>query len=246
MKKLVVILLMTTTIFASAHTEKHINWGYTGHNTPEKWGSLSQEYRECGVGLNQSPINITHSLHAGLNPLNPSYNTKTKEIFDNGHTVQLTMKPGGYIEIDSIKFELKQIHFHSPSENHIEGKEYPMEAHFVNLDNNGQIAVLAIMFEYGQENKTLSKFWNIMPKEEGGGFTIELDNIASGLLPKDKHYYRFNGSLTTPPCTEGVRWFVFKETQSISKEQVKHFHDEIMHGDNNRPIQPIDARVIVD
>jgi len=225
--------------------KEDIHWGYTGHNSPDQWGNLSEKYRECSAGLNQSPVNITHSIHGNLPPLSPSYTSDSNYIVDNGHTVQVNMADGGTVEIDGILFELKQFHFHAPSENHIEGKAFPLEGHFVNLDKDGKIAVLAIMFEEGEENKELAKFWNNMPTKAGEIRTLKLPQIANALLPKNKHYYRFSGSLTTPPCTEGVRWFVFKETLSISKEQVAKFH-EIIRGDNNRPIQPLDARIIVD
>lgn len=248
MKKLTSALLATTfLLLANDAQSKHdaIHWGYTGHNTPQKWAELSKEYRECGVGLNQSPINIIHSLHAHLPPLNPNYTSDSNYIADNGHTVQVNMEKGSSIELDGILFELKQFHFHSPSENHIDNKIFPLEGHFVNLDKDGNIAVLAVMFEEGETNKALAKFWEMMPTKAGEIKTLKLHQIANALLPKDKHYYRFNGSLTTPPCTEGVRWFVFKEHLSISKEQIEKFH-QIMHGDNNRPVQPLDARIIVD
>jgi len=239
------LMLLSGTATATETKTSDIHWGYTGHNTPDKWGSLSEKYRECGTGLNQSPVNITHSIHGNLPPLSPSYTSDSNYIVDNGHTVQVNMADGGTVEIDGILFELKQFHFHAPSENHIEGKAFPLEGHFVNLDKDGKIAVLAIMFEEGEENKELAKFWNNMPTKAGEIRTLKLPQIANALLPKNKHYYRFSGSLTTPPCTEGVRWFVFKETLSISKEQVAKFH-EIIRGDNNRPIQPLDARIIVD
>lgn len=248
MKKVTSLLIASTMMLLAnnnTHTSENAHWGYTGHNTPDKWGSLSEKYRECGAGLNQSPINITHSLHANLPPLFPSYKSGSIDIFDNGHTVQVNMATGSNLVIDDITFELKQFHFHAPSENRIDGKAYPLEGHFVNVDKDGNIAVIGIMFEEGEENKALAKFWDKLPAKEGEVHKLELSNIANELLPKDKHYYRFNGSLTTPPCTEGVRWFVFKEPLSISKEQVAAFH-EIMHGDNNRPIQPIDARIIIE
>ena len=248
MKKFSSMILASTILLLandSATKKEEIHWGYTGHTSPDKWASLSEKYRECGTGLNQSPINITHSIHGNLPPLAPSYESSSNYIVDNGHTVQVNMAAGSTVVIDDIVFELKQFHFHAPSENHIEGKEFPLEGHFVNLDKDGNIAVLAVMFEEGEENKELAKFWNTMPTEAGEIQKLELAKIANALLPKDKHYYRFNGSLTTPPCTEGVRWFVFKETLTISKEQVAKFHD-IMKGDNNRPIQPLDARIIVD
>ncbi|HIQ47448.1 MAG TPA: carbonic anhydrase family protein [Sulfurovum sp.] len=248
MQKITSILLASTMmLLANTDAQKHkeIHWGYTGHTTPEKWAELSEDFRECSTGLNQSPINITHSLHAKLPPLAPSYESDSNYIVDNGHTVQVNMAEGSYFEIDGIRFDLKQFHFHAPSENHIEGKEFPLEGHFVHLDKDGNIAVIAVMFEEGEENKALAKFWNTMPTKAGDIKDLKLSKIANELLPKDKHYYRFNGSLTTPPCTEGVRWFVFKESVTISKAQVAKFH-EVVHGDNNRPVQPLDARIIVD
>ncbi len=243
MQKIASILLASTMMLLAKNEEIH--WGYTGHTTPDKWASLSEKYRECSTGLNQSPINITHSLHAKLPPLDLSYESDSNYIVDNGHTVQVNMSKGSFFVIDDITFELKQFHFHAPSENHIDGKEFPLEGHFVHLDKDGNIAVISIMFKEGKENKDLAKFWDDMPIKVGEIKTLKLSKIAKALLPKDKHYYRFNGSLTTPPCTEGVRWFVFKETLSISNAQIAKFH-EIMHGDNNRPIQPLDARIIVD
>lgn len=248
MQKMTYILL-TSTVMLLANTDiaknEEIHWEYTGHTTPEKWASLSEKYRECGTGLNQSPIDIIHSMHAKLPPLAPSYESASNLIIDNGHTVQVNMTKGSFFVIDNIRFELKQFHFHAPSENHIDGKEFPLEGHFVHLDKDGNIAVIAVMFEGGKENKALAKFWNTMPTKAGENKPLKLLKIAKALLPKDKHYYRFNGSLTTPPCTEGVRWFVFKESLPISKAQVAKFH-EVVHSNNNRPIQPLDARIIVD
>lgn len=248
MQKITSILLASTMMLLANNAEpknEDIHWGYTGHNSPDQWGKLSEKYRECGTGLNQSPINITHSIHSFLPPLSPSYGSDSNYIVDNGHTVQVNMAKGSTVVIDDITFELKQFHFHAPSENHIEGKAFPLEGHFVNLDKDGNIAVLAVMFEEGEENKELAKFWDTMPTKAGEIHELKLSKIANALLPIDKHYYRFNGSLTTPPCTEGVRWFVFKDTLTISKEQVAKFM-KIMHGVNNRPIQPLDARIIVD
>ena len=243
----VATLALSSTQLTANEVETHAgHWGYTGHNTPEKWGALSEKFRECGVGLNQSPINITHSLHANLPPLSPDYSHSSKSIVDNGHTIQVNMEAGDTLTVDGITFELKQFHFHSPSENHIDGKAYPLEAHFVHLDKDGNIAVIAVMFEEGAQNKELEKVWKDMPQKDGESKTLKLANIAKAILPEDKHYYRFNGSLTTPPCTEGVRWFVLKQPMTISKEQIKKFHDDTMHHNNNRPIQPLDARMIVE
>jgi len=248
MKKITLALLASSIAIMTgcATDEPHqSHWGYTGHNTPDKWGQMSEKYRECGVGVNQSPINITHSLHAHLPPLKPSYVSSSKSIVDNGHTVQVNIASGSTFKVDGKVFELKQFHFHSPSENHINGQSFPLEAHFVNLDKEGNIAVIALMFKEGKTNATLEKIWNQMPSKAGEENSLKLPEIANALLPKNKHYYRFNGSLTTPPCTEGVRWFVLKSTQTVSKEQVEKFH-HLMHHNNNRPIQPLDARVVID
>lgn len=242
-----VLLAITSTCALANETKSHAeHWEYTGRNTPEKWGMLSEKFKECGTGLNQSPINITHSLQAHLPPLDPNYTKGSKNIVDNGHTIQVNMEPGNTLTVDGITFELKQFHFHSPSENHIDEKSYPLEVHFVHLDKEENIAVIAVMFEEGAENEALAKIWKDMPQKNGESKILKLANIAKDLSPKDKHYYRFNGSLTTPPCTEGVRWFVLKQPLTVSKEQIKKFHDDTMHHNNNRPIQPLDARMIIE
>ncbi len=220
------------------------HWGYSGHDGPESWGKLSPKYGMCGMGKNQSPINIRTSLDADLAALSPVYKSDSKEILNNGHTIQVNVETGSTLIVDGILFELNQFHFHTPSENHIDGKSFPLEAHFVHLDKEGDIAVVAVMFEEGKENRALSKVWEKMPKGVNEKHALKLSGISEALLPKDKDYYRFNGSLTTPPCSEGVRWLVLKTPVSISKAQVETFL-HAMHHPNNRPIQRTNARVIV-
>ncbi len=219
------------------------HWGYKGEGKPSKWGALSSEYKECGIGLNQSPIDLTNALSTNLPPLVLNYQGESKDIIDNGHTIEVEMASGNSLKMDGKEFELKQFHFHSPSENHIDGKSYPLEAHFVNVDKDGEIAVVALMFQEGAKNSVLENIWQKMPSKEGEKNSLELKNIANALLPNDKSYYRFNGSLTTPPCSEGVRWYVLKTPVTASKEQIAKFHN-VMGVDNNRPIQPINARII--
>ena len=145
--------------------------------------------------------------------------------------------------VDGKKFELKQFHFHTPSENTINGKHFPMEAHLVHLNKNGEIAVIGIMFKIGKENKALKKFQNKISNKLNHKNKITSYLNPEELLPKTKDYYRFNGSLTTPPCSEGVRWFVFKDAVEMSKEQLKLFSN--IMGKNNRPTQPINARKVL-
>ena len=249
MKKSITILLSAVTTMAllsstAVASEGKSAWGYTGHNSPESWGTLSPKYHTCSEGENQSPINVTTSLDADLEALKLSYTKGSKEIVNNGHTIQVNMEAGDNMIVDGITFDLKQFHFHTPSENHIEGKSFPLEAHFVHLDKEGNIAVLALMFEEGKENAELAKVWAKMPKEGGTQSELKLATIASALLPDNKEYYRFNGSLTTPPCSEGVRWLLLKTPVSISKAQEEAYLNTIQNP-NNRPIQETNPTLIV-
>ena len=234
------LAILSTLSFAN----EAVHWGYTGHGSPDSWGEISPKYHTCSDGRNQSPVNVVSSLDADLEAIKIDYSKPSKDVVNNGHTVQVNMQSGNTIVVDGISFELKQFHFHTPSENHIDGKSFPLEAHFVHLDKDGNIAVLALMFEEGKENSELAKIWEKMPKEANGKNELELKNIASALLPENKDYYRFNGSLTTPPCSEGVRWLVLKTPVTVSKEQVEKFL-HTMHHPNNRPIQPTNARLII-
>ena len=166
------------------------------------------------------------------------------KILNNGHTIQVNYNPGSTIKVNGNEFELKQFHFHSPSENTIEGRSYPMEAHYVHADKDGNLAVIAVLFETGEKNAELEKAWAHMPENAGEKGVLSKSVDANNLLPHDHGYYRFNGSLTTPPCSEGVWWLVMKYSQSVSKEQIAKFANT-MHHPNNRPVQPANARVIL-
>ncbi|WP_457745141.1 carbonic anhydrase [Sulfurimonas sp.] len=238
-------LLLSSSLFASVH---YAHWGYTGVDDPAHWGDLNPKYAECKLGGSQSPINITKDITVttqGLAPIDFHYTTSASEIINNGHSVQVNVKPGSYIKIDGKVFELKQFHFHTPSENHIDGKSFPLEAHFVHQAKDGSLAVVAVMFEDGKENPVINKIWNKMPKKVGEKVKSSLSvAMINELLPKKKTYYRFDGSLTTPPCSEGVRWFVLKNYSTVSKKEVTEFLHKLHHP-NNRPIQPIDARKVL-
>ncbi len=224
------------------------HWGYTGHGNPAEWGELSEKYFMCKEGKNQSPINIVVSdlKHTNLEDIAFSYTSKSNSLINNGHTVQVNIDPASAIMIDGKSFELKQFHFHTPSENEIDGKHFPLEAHFVHLDKEGNIAVVALMFQEGAKNEALEKIWSKLPLKADEKIALTLDaNAINALLPQQKAYYRFDGSLTTPPCSEGVRWFVLKQPVTVSKEQVETFL-HTLHHPNNRPVQPINARKVLD
>ena len=156
----------------------------------------------------------------------------------------MNYETGSIFKVNGKSFALKQFHFHAPSENLIDGKSYPFEAHLVHVSDAGEIAVVTVMYTEGAANKALAAFWQQMPAKAGGKEKLSNTFNASELMPAKQDYFRFNGSLTTPPCTEGVRWFVFKEPQTIAKEQVEAFA-KIMGGDNNRPVQPVNARPVL-
>lgn len=234
------LLASMTSAFASGGQ----HWGYTGQTGPQHWGALKSEYALCGSGKNQSPVNLEAMVNADLPKIDFDYTTSAKDILNNGHTVQVNYKGGSSIEVDGTRFELKQFHFHAPSENMIDGKSFPMEGHLVHADAKGNLAVVAVMFEQGPANAAISKLWKQMPEHEGGDHMLAARVDVSDILPKNRDYYRFNGSLTTPPCTEGVRWLVMKQPVSLSAEQISAFK-HVMHHDNNRPVQPMGARTVL-
>ena len=151
--------------------------------------------------------------------------------------------PGSSTTVDGHSFELKQIHFHSPSENHINGESYPLEAHLVHADEGGNLAVIAVMFVEGEANEALAQAWEHMPENAGDVHSLPSSIAAEGMLPSSRDYYLFNGSLTTPPCSEGVRWIVMTESVTASTGQIESFSD-VIHHPNNRPVQPTNARPV--
>jgi len=220
------------------------HWGYSGEGGPGHWGDLKPEFVACKTGVNQSPVDLKNFIEADLPQLQlQNYPPKATEIVNNGHTIQINVAPGSMLQVDGHAFELKQFHFHAPSENLIEGKSFPLEAHFVHKNEQGQLAVIAVLYASGQDNPVLGEAWKQMPAEKDKKIAWSAE-LGGGLLPASTAYYRFNGSLTTPPCSEGVRWLVLTEPVTVSAGQV-HAFEKIMGEPNNRPVQPINARLIL-
>lgn len=244
MKKTLVamsLLLASSTSFAAEHA---VHWDYSGDKGPENWASLTPEFGAC-TGKNQTPVNLTGFIKADLKPLKFNYKVGGSQILNNGHTVQVVYDAGSSMVIDGVEYALKQFHFHAPSENEIKGQSYPLEGHFVHADKDGNLAVVAVMFKEGKENPALSKLWAHLPMNAGEKIALSPAHNALDLFPQNHAYYRFNGSLTTPPCSEGVRWFVMKKPVFASKAQIEAFTKAMGHP-NNRPLQPINARVILE
>ena len=241
MRKIVSILgtivLLSTVLIASEvkqHKQKH--WDYS-HNGPAHWDEFS---KTCGTGHAQSPINIVPGKSVSMNHqydlhLNEDIHT-TAKVIDNGHSIKVTPKTGGKLELNGEVFNLLQFHFHGKSENRIDGKQFAMEMHLVHQNAKGELAVVGVMVEEGAHNKYLE---GIVDHLDGGDLNIATNDI----LPKDKtHYYHFMGSLTTPPCSENVSWYIMKDTISLDAKQLAAFRSH--HRDNFRPIQATNARPI--
>lgn len=220
------------------------HWGYSGQEGPDHWSGLDASFSTCGAGKNQSPVDLTERLQAQLPPLVMQYRTGGQKILNNGHTVQVQYAPGSSVTLDGRAFELKQFHFHAPSENTIDGKSFPLEAHLVHADKDGNLAVVAVLFEQGPTNEALRATWDGLPQHEGDAHPVKGQVNAADLLPADHAYYRYDGSLTTPPCTEGVRWIVMKAPVEASQQQIEAMSRAIGHP-NNRPVQPLNARIVV-
>lgn len=243
-----VICLLFTIQFSVFPQEQHkkekTHWSYSGKEGPEHWSELNPEYSPCNNGYSQSPINISRTYLTKLKPLSLNYKSAGIDLINNGHTIEERIKPGSNAIIDGQKYNLLQFHFHTPSEHTVNGKHYPMELHLVHENNSGQIAVVGIFFKKGKPNSTLQKLINNLP--EGINKPVVNKNIKidiEKLLPSERSYFHYFGSLTTPACKEGVSWNIFTTPVEASQKQIEIFH-KIM-GNNARPVQPLHNRFIL-
>jgi carbonic anhydrase len=221
------------------------HWTYEGKEDPKHWGSLDPAYSSCKMGHSQSPINIVHPKLADLPELKFDYKAIPLSIVDNGHTVMINYAPGSTLSVGDKTYSLKQLHFHHPSEEHINGKGYDLVAHLVHSDADGHLAVVAILFTPGSPNPLLETFWKNIPSEKGKTADISAVSIdAAELLPSQHGYYTYSGSLTTPPCTEGVTWYILKSTASLSPGQLAIFSKLYPH--DNRPVQKLNHREVLE
>ena len=215
-----------------------VNWGYEGAMGPESWGN---DFPTCARGKAQAPLNIKGPFEKALFNVSPDYKNGPLKIINNGHTIQVNVPPGSKLRIDSQPFELVQFHFHRPSEEQINGKPSAMVAHFVHKNSEGRLAVLGVLLKEGNENPGIKTLWTHAPAKEGPEVSPEgVSFNPANLLPREYEFYSYEGSLTTPPCTEGVRFFILKSQVNISREQVEAFPFK----KNARPVQPQNGRAI--
>jgi len=224
------------------HAEgKH--WAYGGHVGPGEWGTLDKAFATCKLGKVQSPIDIRGPKAADLPAIKFDYKPSPLRVIDNGHTIQVNYAPGSSIEVGGTRYELVQFHFHKPSEESIDGKRRDMVAHFVHKDASGKLAVVAVLLQTGAANPVVAALWNNLPAHKESEVDVKGAQIdPADLLPRDRGYYTFEGSLTTPPCSEGVRWFVLKTPMTVAASELTAFAR--LYPMNARPTQPLNGRTV--
>ena len=233
-------LLLTGSLFASEGTE----WDYDGAEGPEAWGQLDASFDMCERGRNQSPINLVADVDADLPAVSFDYHARGfLEEMNTGHAIQINVRPGNSVTFRDEVFELKQFHFHSPSEHTVKGKSYPMEVHFVHQHEDGALLVVGLLFEEGPRNVAMDELPSFRAARGLEPSTEPIDYNAL-ILDRDQ-FYLYNGSLTTPPCSEGVEWVVMKSPIIASQDQIEHYY-ALLGFDNNRPVQPRHARIILE
>lgn len=230
---------------AREHEIAHLHWSYAGPGGPSHWGDLEPGFALCKEGQRQSPIDIRSARREILPPIHFDYKPMPLKIINNGHSIQINAEGGGGMWIGGKRYALLQFHFHRPSEEEVGGKRFDMAAHLVHRDAAGHLAVVAILFEAGKDNPFIQALWNHLPPDQGKECAPRNVTVnAAGLLPANQNYYTFAGSLTTPPCTEGVTWYVLRSPVEISAAQIAVFSR--LYPDNARPIQPGNGRVILE
>jgi carbonic anhydrase len=243
----VATLLAASTLWvAPAMPQEHgagHSWRYDGKTGPDHWGDLNAEFAPCKSGRSQSPVDIRTTQKADLPAIQFDYKPTPLHIIDNGHTIMINYASGSSIQVGDKQYELKQFHFHRPSEEKINGRRYDMVVHLVHVAQDGSVAVVAVLLQKGNDNHLIHELWSNLPKEKDKEHL--LDNVqvdAANLLPADRGYYTLSGSLTTPPCRENVTWYVLKHPVTVSTVEIQEFSK--LYSNNARPTQPLYNRVV--
>jgi carbonic anhydrase len=236
------VFIAGPTAAADAHAP---HWSYQGATGPARWASLEPEFGTCASGQLQSPIDIRQDAvqKADLPAIAFDYHRGPLTLMDNGHTLRVVVPPGSGITIDGHRYELVEFHFHKPSEESIDGRRHDMVAHYVHRDAQGQLAVVAVLLDAGAINAMVATLWNQWPAQKGTEVKVEGVEIdPTDLLPAAQAYYTFAGSLTTPPCSEGVTWYVLKQPSTLSEGEIARFGS--VYPMNARPVQALHDRVV--
>lgn len=238
------VVFVSAVAFAQEHGEAP-HWEYEGEAGPDHWGELSEDFGLCGTGKTQSPIDISSSYSVNINDVAFNYDTSAINILNNGHTIQVNYDAGSSIELNGVTYNLLQFHFHHPSEHTINGAPVPMEIHLVHSDADGNLAVVGVMLVEGDaDNAAYADVMGHLPAEKSEVETLEMTVDAASLLPEAKTYFTYTGSLTTPPCSEGVRWLLLDTPVELSAAQIEAFSS--IFELNARPVQPLNARDVLE
>ena len=224
---------------ADAHAA---HWSYAGAGGPADWGLMKPEFSACANGTRQSPIDIRSGVKVDLEPIQIDYRPSGFSVVDNGHTIQVNIEGGNSIEVQGRRYDLLQFHFHRPSEERIDGRQFDMVAHLVHKDPEGKLAVIAVLLDRGSAHPLVQKVWNNLPLEKGTEMRVRNGLDMNHLLPADRRYFTYMGSLTTPPCSEGVLWLVMQQPVPVATEQINVFSR--LYPMNARPIQSAAGRLI--
>jgi carbonic anhydrase len=218
------------------------HWSYGGAGGPEQWGAMKSEFSTCSTGSRQSPIDIRSGVRVDLEPIQFDYRPSGFRVIDNGHTIQVNVGGGNSIEVQGRRYDLVQFHFHRPSEERIDGRQFDMVAHLVHKDPEGRLAVVAVLLDRGSAHPLVQTIWNNLPLEKGEEVAAKAALDMNHLLPADRRYYTYMGSLTTPPCSEGVLWMVMQQPVPIATDQINVFSR--LYPMNARPVQSAAGRLI--
>jgi carbonic anhydrase len=236
-------ILAATAIAAGAADAAPPHWDYRGAHGAGHWGDLDTAYEACARGHAQSPIDIRDAQPAALPALEFSYGRVAPSIVNNGHTVQVNVPKGAFLTVGGHRYELVQFHFHTPSEERIAGKSAAMVVHFVHRDAEGRLGVVAALVQPGAPNAALESVMKHMPPHGGETITVDaLELDLAAMLPAQRRYYDYEGSLTTPPCSEGVHWMVMAQPLTVSPASIAAFRR--LYPVNARPVQPLNGRTV--
>lgn len=219
------------------------HWSYEGEGGPAKWGDLDAASKVCTIGSQQSPIDIVTTVKSRLPALKISWARGADTIVNNGHTIQLNFAEGSTMTLGDVKYKLLQVHFHRPSEHLIGGKNFPMEAHFVHRAESGALAVVGVLMTTGRPNAAFNRIVATMPAKEGPAVKADTSINPNALLPARRGYYRYPGSLTTPPCSEIVEWLLLTDPIQVADADVASFAR--LYPLNARPVQKDNRRYVL-
>jgi carbonic anhydrase len=238
------LALASCTLFAPAVSAAEApHWSYEGHAGPARWGKLGAVDKVCGIGNQQSPIDIVASTKADLPKLDIAWGGTVDTILNNGHTIQVNAGEGSTLTVGSEKYKLVQFHFHRPSEHKIDGKSFAMEVHFVHATASGGLGVVGVLMTAGQPNATFSKIVAAMPVKAGPPVKADTAIDPNGLLPAGRSYYSYEGSLTTPPCSETVSWMLLTDPIEVAEADIAAFAK--LYAMNARPAQKTNRRYVL-